>query len=44
MPGIADTIDLMQMKAGYYTIEAVNPTRIVPAGPEIDFQQPHGRG
>ena len=43
MPGIADTIDLDQMKAGYYTIEAVNPTRIVPAGPEIDFQQPHGR-
>ena len=44
MPGIADTIDLEQMKAGYYTIPAVNPTQIVPIGPEIDFWQPHGRG
>ena len=44
MPGIADTIDLEQMKAGYYTIPAVNPTQIVPIGQEIDFWQPHGRG
>ncbi len=44
IPGIADTIDLAQMKAGYYTIEAVNPTCIVPVGPEIDFWQPHTRG
>jgi putative glutathione S-transferase len=43
-PGIAGTIDLEQMKAGYYTIEAVNPTQIVPVGPDIDFAQPHGRG
>ena len=25
------------------TIQAVNPTQIVPIGPEIDFWQPHGR-
>ena len=43
-PGIADTIDLDQMKAGYYTIAAVNPTQIVPVGPKINFWQPHGRG
>ncbi len=44
MPGIAETIDLQRMKAGYYTIAAVNPTQVVPAGPEIDFMAPHGRG
>ena len=44
MPGIAETIDLNRMKAGYYTIDAVNPTRIVPAGPLVDFTTPHGRG
>jgi putative glutathione S-transferase len=44
MPGVADTIDLVQMKSGYYSIEAVNPTRIVPAGPKVDFEQPHSRG
>jgi putative glutathione S-transferase len=22
---------------------SVNPTRVVPKGPEIDFTQPHGR-
>ena len=42
--GSADTIDLEQMKAGYYTIPAVNSTQIVPIGQEIDFWQPHGRG
>ena len=43
MPGIAGTIDLMRMKAGYYTIAAVNHTQVVPAGPVIDFWQHHGR-
>ncbi len=42
-PGIAETIDFDQIKTGYYTIRAVNPTGIVPAGPEIDFTAPHGR-
>ena len=44
MPGIAETIDLDAMKAGYYTIQAVNPRQIVPAGPAIDFMAAHGRG
>lgn len=43
MPGIAETVDLERMKAGYYTIAAVNPSQIVPAGPAIDFTAPHGR-
>ena len=44
MPGIDGTIDLKRMKAGYYTIAAVNPTQVVPAGPVVDFTEPHGRG
>ena len=44
MEGIAATSNLEQIKTGYYTIEAVNHTQIVPAGPAIDFMAPHGRG
>ncbi len=44
IPGIAETIDLQRMKAGYYTILAVNPSQVVPAGPTVDFTEPHGRG
>jgi putative glutathione S-transferase len=43
IPGIAETMNIEQIKSGYYTIRAVNPTGIVPAGPEIDFTRPHGR-
>ncbi|MBE9640636.1 glutathione S-transferase family protein [Salipiger mangrovisoli] len=31
--GIAETVDLEHIKAGYYGIKALNPLRIVPAGP-----------
>lgn len=44
IPGIVDTIDLAYNKAHYYgSHETVNPTRIVPIGPEIDFTTPHNR-
>ena len=43
VPGIAETVNARQIKTGYYTIPAVNPSRIVPIGPEIDFTAPHGR-
>lgn len=43
-PGIAATTDLPQTKTHYYgSHERVNPTRIVPRGPEIDYTGPHGR-
>lgn len=43
-PGIADTVKLEHIKRHYYAShESVNPTRIVPAGPDIDFLTPHGR-
>jgi putative glutathione S-transferase len=32
------------IKRHYYeSHETINPTRVVPLGPEIDFTSPHGR-
>ena len=43
-PGIAATVNLDHIKRHYYmTHEEINPTRIVPVGPEIDFTRSHGR-
>lgn len=43
-PGIAETVRLDHIKAHYYgSHEAINPTRIVPMGPEIDYAAPHDR-
>ena len=44
MPGVAETCDLDHIKRHYYeSHETVNPTRIVPRGPVVDFAAPHGR-
>jgi putative glutathione S-transferase len=44
-PGIAETVNLDQIKRHYYyTHDDINPTRIVPIGPALDFTRPHGRG
>lgn len=32
--GIADTVNLEHIKAGYYSIRALNPSGIVPRGPD----------
>lgn len=43
-PGVAETVALDYIKAHYYAShETINPTRIIPVGPIIDFTQPHGR-
>ena len=44
-PGFGDTIDFVQIKQHYYiTHEDINPTRIVPDGPELgDWLDPHDR-
>ncbi len=34
-PGIAETVNLDHIKRGYYSIESLNRTKIVPAGPEL---------
>lgn len=44
-PGIAETVNMDHIKRHYYiTHDDINPTRIVPLGPELDFTKPHGRG
>lgn len=43
-PGIAGTINLEHARKHYYqSHESINPTRIVPAGPLIDWSEPHQR-
>jgi glutathionyl-hydroquinone reductase len=42
--GIADTVNFDHIKRHYYmTHNEINPTRIVPLGPEQDLSSPHGR-
>ena len=43
-PGISSTVNLDHIKRHYYmTHEEINPTRIVPLGPELELNAPHGR-
>ena len=43
-PGIAGTVAMDQIKRHYYTTHAfLNPSGIIPRGPEIDFVAPHDR-
>ncbi|MEZ5177503.1 MAG: glutathione S-transferase C-terminal domain-containing protein [Acidimicrobiales bacterium] len=44
-PGFGDTIDFVQIKQHYYVVHtSVNPTRVVPAGPDLSgWLTPHGR-
>ncbi|WP_027950762.1 glutathione S-transferase family protein [Haliea salexigens] len=44
-PGVAETVDFHHIKTHYYASHRnINPTGIVPAGPEIDYRAAHGRG
>jgi glutathionyl-hydroquinone reductase len=43
--GIAETVNLDHIKRHYYvTHTEINPTRIVPLGPLLELEKPHGRG
>lgn len=43
-PRIAETVNLEHIKRHYYiTHDEINPTRIVPIGPVLDLNRPHGR-
>jgi len=43
-PGVAETVSIEHIKRHYYSShESINPTRIVPKGPALDFSAPHGR-
>ncbi len=44
VPGVRDTVNMHHIKHHYYgSHESINPTRIVPLGPALDFDEPHGR-
>jgi len=43
-PGIAGTVDFDHIRRHYYlSHKHLNPTQILPVGPELDFLAPHGR-
>ena len=44
-PGFGDTTDFVQIKQHYYVVhQDINPTRVVPLGPDLSgWLQPHGR-
>lgn len=44
VPGVAETVNLDHIKRHYFMSHtSINPTRIVPKGPAIDFALPHDR-
>ncbi|MFB6156177.1 MAG: glutathione S-transferase family protein [Haloferacaceae archaeon] len=44
LPGVAETVNLEQTVQHYYRSHAdLNPKRIVPVGPNLDFSVPHDR-
>lgn len=43
--GIKETTDFYHIKRHYYySHTGINPTQVVPKGPELDLDSPHGRG
>jgi glutathionyl-hydroquinone reductase len=45
MPGVAETVNMDHIKRHYFmSMTAINPTRIVPLGPALNFSAPHDRG
>ena len=44
VPGVAETVSLDHIKRHYYgSHRQINPTGIVPLGPQLDFSAPHDR-
>ncbi|KLN62264.1 glutathionyl-hydroquinone reductase YqjG [Kiloniella spongiae] len=42
--GVAKTVNIPHIKAHYYGSHGtINPTGVIPVGPDIDFAQPHNR-
>ena len=45
MAGVAETVDMPGIKLGYYGgMPDLNPSGIIPLGPEFEFAAPHDRG
>ena len=44
VPGVSETVDMTHIKRHYYESHGtINPTEIVPLGPELNLDAPHGR-
>jgi putative glutathione S-transferase len=44
VPGVAETVHMDHIKEHYYRSHGtINPSGVVPVGPEIDLSEPHGR-
>lgn len=44
VPGVAQTVNMDHIKTHYFgSHRSINPTGIIPKGPETDFMLPHGR-
>ncbi len=44
-PGVADTVNIDHIKRHYYYSHTmINPTQVIPAGPELGLNEPHQRG
>jgi len=42
--GVSETVDFGHIKSHYYvTHTSINPTQVVPRGPELHLDEPHGR-
>jgi len=45
VPGVAETVNFDHIVRHYhYSHETINPHRIIPINPDLDFDAPHGRG
>ncbi|WP_372884996.1 glutathione S-transferase family protein [Shimia sp.] len=45
MPGIAETVNMAHIVRHYhYSHDSINPHRILPINPVLDYHAPHGRG
>jgi len=44
VPGVKETVNMAHIKRHYYAShKTINPTGIVPMGPALDLERPHGR-
>ncbi len=45
VPGVAETVNFTHIVRHYhYSHDSINPNRIIPINPSLDFAAPHGRG
>ncbi|BBM87539.1 glutathione S-transferase family protein [Candidatus Uabimicrobium amorphum] len=45
VPGVAETTNMTHIKRHYYeSHKTINPTGVVPKGPQLDLDKPHNRG